>query len=156
APASRPDSKSRLDGGSRLDKLKRRGPVSPAGAGDATVPSSPAFNEDFRTQRHSDHRSNGVPRPPKPPGAKELVIVTGISGAGKASALKAFEDLGYYAVDNLPLELLINFATLMQGSAEMEKAVVVMDVREGPTLDRLPSVLLEVKKMLHTSVLFLD
>ena len=37
---------------------------------------------------------------------KELVIVTGISGAGKASALKAFEDLGYHAVDNLPLELL--------------------------------------------------
>jgi len=37
---------------------------------------------------------------------KELVIVTGISGAGKASALKAFEDLGFHAVDNLPLELL--------------------------------------------------
>ena len=45
--------------------------------------------------------------------AKELVIVTGISGAGKASALKAFEDLGYHAVDNLPLELLPDFAALV-------------------------------------------
>jgi UPF0042 nucleotide-binding protein len=88
--------------------------------------------------------------------SKELVIVTGISGAGKASALKAFEDLGYYAVDNLPLELLPNFASLVQSSAEMDRAVLVVDVREGPTLDRLPAILLKVKKMLHTSVVFLD
>ena len=89
-------------------------------------------------------------------GGKELVIVTGISGAGKASALKAFEDLGYYAVDNLPLELLPDFAALVQSSPEIEKAVLVVDVREGPTLDRLPSILLKVKKTLHTSVVFLD
>ena len=90
------------------------------------------------------------------PGTKELVIVTGISGAGKASALKAFEDLGFYAVDNLPLELLPDFAALVEGSREIGKAVLVVDVREGPTLDRLPSVLLKVKKTLHTSVVFLD
>ena len=89
-------------------------------------------------------------------GAKELVIVTGISGAGKASALKAFEDLGYYAVDNLPLELLPDFAALVRGSREMDRAVIVVDVREGPTLDRLPAILLRVKKTLHTSVVFLD
>jgi UPF0042 nucleotide-binding protein len=94
--------------------------------------------------------------PKKPVHSKELVIVTGISGAGKASALKAFEDLGYYAVDNLPLELLPDFAALVQGSAEMDRAVLVVDVREGPTLDRLPAILLKVKKMLHTSVVFLD
>ena len=45
---------------------------------------------------------------------KELVIVTGISGAGKASALKAFEDLGFHCVDNLPLELLPDFARARQ------------------------------------------
>ena len=50
--------------------------------------------------------------PDKPP--KELVIVTGISGAGKASALKTFEDLGFHAVDNLPLELLPDFAALVE------------------------------------------
>ena len=94
--------------------------------------------------------------PKNPAHPKELVIVTGISGAGKASALKAFEDLGYYAVDNLPLELLPDFAALVQSSAEMDRAVLVVDVREGPTLDRLPAILLKVKKMLRTSVVFLD
>ena len=45
--------------------------------------------------------------------AGELVIITGMSGSGKASALKAFEDLGYYAVDNLPIELIPHFAGLI-------------------------------------------
>jgi UPF0042 nucleotide-binding protein len=87
---------------------------------------------------------------------KELVIVTGISGAGKASALKAFEDLGYHAVDNLPLELLPDFARLVGNSAEFESAAIVVDVREGQTLDRLPEILIQVKKFLSTRVVFLD
>jgi UPF0042 nucleotide-binding protein len=87
---------------------------------------------------------------------KELVIVTGISGSGKASALRALEDLGYYAVDNLPLELLSSFAALVVRSPEIDRAVIVIDVREGSTLDRLPAILLKVKKTLHTSVVFLD
>ena len=96
-----------------------------------------------------------------PSKAKELVIITGISGSGKATALKALEDLGYHAVDNLPLELLPNFAGLVksapdQGFSEIDKAVIVVDVREGPTLELLPTILLKVKKMLHTSVVFLD
>jgi UPF0042 nucleotide-binding protein len=90
--------------------------------------------------------------PPK----KELVIVTGISGAGKASALKAFEDLGYHAVDNLPLELLPDFAALVGKSSEIQSAAIVVDVREGPTLDRLPEILKGVKTLLHTRVVFLD
>jgi len=87
---------------------------------------------------------------------KELVIVTGISGSGKASALKAFEDLGYHAVDNLPLELLPDFASLVEKSAEIQSAVIVVDVREGQTLDRLPEILKGVKKLLKTRVVFLD
>jgi RNase adapter protein RapZ len=87
---------------------------------------------------------------------KELVIVTGISGAGKASALKAFEDLGFHAVDNLPLELLPDFAALVEKSAEIQNAAIVVDVREGPTLDRLPEILKRVKMLLHTRVVFLD
>jgi RNase adapter protein RapZ len=87
---------------------------------------------------------------------KELVIVTGISGAGKASALKAFEDLGFHAVDNLPLELLPDFASLVGASTELEKAAIVVDVREGTTLDRLPEILKGVKKILPTRVVFLD
>jgi UPF0042 nucleotide-binding protein len=91
---------------------------------------------------------------PKP--EKELVIVTGISGAGKASALKAFEDLGFHAVDNLPLGMLSDFAQLICKSAEVERAAIVVDVREGATLDRLPDILKEVRKLLPTRVVFLD
>jgi RNase adapter protein RapZ len=87
---------------------------------------------------------------------KELVIVTGISGAGKASALKAFEDLGFHAVDNLPLELLHDFAELVHKSSEIQDAAIVIDVREGPTLDQLPEILKSVKTVLPTRVLFLD
>jgi UPF0042 nucleotide-binding protein len=92
--------------------------------------------------------------PDKP--EKELVIVTGISGAGKASALKAFEDLGYHAVDNLPLELLPEFAALVGKSHELKQAAIVVDVREGSTLDRLPEILIGVRKLLPTRVVFLE
>jgi len=88
--------------------------------------------------------------------AKELVIVTGLSGSGKASALKAFEDLGYHAVDNLPLELLLEFARLVVNSREIQNAAIVIDVREGATLDRLPEILKGVKLLLPTRVVFLD
>jgi UPF0042 nucleotide-binding protein len=98
--------------------------------------------------------STGADKPGKL--SKELVIVTGISGAGKASALKAFEDLGFHAVDNLPLELLPNFAELVEKSAEIQDAAIVVDVREGQTLDRLPQILIQVKRLLHTRVVFLD
>lgn len=84
------------------------------------------------------------------------MIVTGISGAGKASALKAFEDLGFHAVDNLPLGMLSDFARLICKSAEVERAAIVVDVREGATLDRLPDILKEVRKLLPTRVVFLD
>jgi len=87
---------------------------------------------------------------------KQLVIVTGISGAGKASALKAFEDLGFHCVDNLPLELLPDFARLVSQSAEVARAAIVVDVREGATLDRLPEILKSVRKLLKTRVVFLD
>jgi UPF0042 nucleotide-binding protein len=87
---------------------------------------------------------------------KELVIVTGISGAGKASALKAFEDLGFHCVDNLPLELLPDFARLVCKSDEVESAAIVVDIREGQTLDRFPDILKEVRRLLPTRVVFLD
>ena len=87
---------------------------------------------------------------------RELVIVTGISGAGKASALNNFEDLGYHAVDNLPLELLTEFAGLVGKSKEIARAAIVVDVREGQTLDRLPEILRRVNQILPTRVVFLD
>ena len=91
-----------------------------------------------------------------PPVASELVILTGLSGSGKASALKAFEDLGFYAVDNMPLELIPAFADLVRQSAEINRAALVVDVREGQHLDRFPAILRQVRKVLSTTVVFLD
>ncbi len=93
---------------------------------------------------------------PTPPRASELVILTGLSGSGKASALKAFEDLGYYSVDNLPLELLPRFADLVRQSAEIDRAALVVDVREGQTLERFPAILQQIRKSLATTVIFLE
>ena len=87
---------------------------------------------------------------------RELVILTGMSGSGKASALKAFEDLGYYSVDNLPLDLIPRFADLVLKSAEITRAALVVDVREGTRLDRFPPILKQVRKVLPTRVVFLE
>src|SRR5271168_4931073 len=86
----------------------------------------------------------------------ELVILTGLSGSGKLSALKAFEDLGYYSVDNLPLELVPRFADLVRQSAEIERAALVVDVREGIRLDEFPAILDRVRKVLPTRVVFFE
>jgi len=86
----------------------------------------------------------------------ELVILTGMSGSGKLSALKAFEDLGYYSVDNLPLEMIPRFADLVRQSAEIERAALVVDVREGIRLERFPVILKQVRKILPTRVVFLE
>src|SRR6516165_328848 len=67
----------------------------------------------------------------------ELVIISGMSGAGKGSALKTFEDLGYYCVDNLPVGLIANFAELVRDTLEIDRAALVVDIREGEGLDKL-------------------
>lgn len=87
---------------------------------------------------------------------RELVILTGLSGSGKLSALKAFEDLGYYSVDNLPVELLTSFAELVTQSIEITRAALVVDVREGQGLERFPAILREVRKRLSTKVIYLE
>jgi len=89
-------------------------------------------------------------------GRSELVIITGLSGAGKGSAQKAFEDLGYYSVDNLPIELLAGFAYLVRQSREISRAAIVVDVREGRSLKRFPALLKQLRKHLETRVVFLD
>src|ERR1700757_2583554 len=101
-------------------------------------------------------RSSRERRPSDDGEPRELVILTGLSGAGKASALKAFEDLGFYSVDNLPLELIPRFADLVRQSAEIERAALVVDVREGMRLDEFPSILKKVRKVLDTKVVFLE
>jgi len=89
-------------------------------------------------------------------GSPELVIITGMSGSGKASVLKAFEDLGYYCVDNLPVELIPRFAELAVQSQETRRTALVVDVREGSKLDQLPGILKSVRRMIPTKIVFLE
>ena len=86
----------------------------------------------------------------------DLVIITGMSGSGKASVLKAFEDLGYYCVDNLPVGLIPRFAELVGQSSEIERTALVVDVREGGRLGELPAMLKSVKRVLPTRMIFLE
>ncbi|MFY9949101.1 MAG: RNase adapter RapZ [Candidatus Sulfotelmatobacter sp.] len=88
--------------------------------------------------------------------APELVIITGMSGSGKASVLKAFEDLGYYCVDNLPVELIPRFAEMALQSTEIRRTALVVDVREGSKLDQLPGILKAVRRTIPTKVAFLE
>jgi UPF0042 nucleotide-binding protein len=88
--------------------------------------------------------------------AGELVIITGMSGSGKASALKAFEDLGYYCVDNLPVRLIPRFAELVGESSETSRTALVVDVREGRQLEELPEIVKSVKKTIATRMIFLE
>jgi UPF0042 nucleotide-binding protein len=97
--------------------------------------------------RQSDHR---------PPGPPSLVIITGLSGSGKGSVLKVFEDLGYYSVDNLPIELIPKFAELTRRSREIRHAALVVDIREGAALGRLPAMLRALRKQLAVQLVFLE
>jgi RNase adapter protein RapZ len=91
-----------------------------------------------------------------PEAKRELVILTGLAGSGKLSALKAFEDMGFYAVDNLPVELLPSFAELVSQSVEIRRAALVVDAREGRGLERFPSILKELRRKLSVRVIFLE
>jgi len=88
--------------------------------------------------------------------ASRLVILTGLSGSGKVSALKVFEDLGYYCVDNLPVELIPSFAELVIESVGPLHAAMVVDIREGSRLDQIPAIIGDLKRRLNTRLLFLE
>lgn len=90
---------------------------------------------------------------------KELIIITGMSGAGKSVAIRAFEDLGYYCIDNLPPVLLPTFIKLMKDSKkELTRTVVVMDLRGGDffasSIDALDEI--ERENDVSTQIVFLD
>ncbi len=86
----------------------------------------------------------------------ELVVITGLSGSGKGSVLKALEDLGYFAVDNLPVDLIPTFADLTRDSARTRYAALVVDVREGDALARFPQIYQRVRRQLSTRLVFLE
>lgn len=88
----------------------------------------------------------------------DFTIVTGLSGAGRSAALKRFEDLGYYCVDNLMPELIPEFAKLcMHGSQRFNKVAVTVDTRTGDFFDAIYATIDELKNMdLDLNILFLD
>lgn len=111
-----------------------------------------------RRPTNSVSRKTASVKPPLggPRHQHELVIISGMSGAGKASALKTFEDLGYYAVDNLPVGLIGNFADLVLDTQEVQRAALVVDIREGARLDKLPQILGSLRRMVKTTMVFLE
>lgn len=94
--------------------------------------------------------------PPQSDPTPALIIITGLSGSGKGTVLRSLEDLGYYAVDNLPVGLLPTFAALIKDSPSIEKAAIVVDIRGEDGLGRLPEVFLQVRDQLPTALVFMD
>lgn len=88
----------------------------------------------------------------------EVLIVTGMSGAGKSRAINALEDVGFYCVDNLPLKLLPKFVELcMQSQERFSRVAIVIDVRGGMWFDRLPEIDAELKQVCgEYKILFLE
>jgi UPF0042 nucleotide-binding protein len=85
-----------------------------------------------------------------------LVIITGLSGSGKGSVLKVFEDMGFYAVDNLPIDLIPTFADLCRHSPDISRAALVVDIREGEALRKFPKIFQQLRKQGLVFLLFLE
>ena len=89
----------------------------------------------------------------------QLVVVTGLSGAGKSQAIRALEDLGYFCVDNLPTTLIPTLAKLsLRAGGDIEKVAIVVDVREGGFLSSFPKIFRQLRKMprLNPILIFLE
>jgi RNase adapter protein RapZ len=99
-----------------------------------------------------------APRSPRAETAIGFVIITGLSGAGKSYAIKCFEDMGYFCVDNLPTTLIPTFAELCANSSrEIRKIALGMDVREGEYLEHFMEALHALRARGHrVEVLFLE
>jgi UPF0042 nucleotide-binding protein len=107
---------------------------------------------DRRQRRASDDAGATAP-------VHRFIVLTGLSGAGKSQAMRALEDLGYFCVDNLPITLLPIFAELtLRSDTEIEKAAVVIDVREGALLAQFPSVFESLRALpgLRPTLIFLE
>jgi UPF0042 nucleotide-binding protein len=96
--------------------------------------------------------------PEKESRLRELVVITGFSGAGKSTAMNVFEDAGYFCVDNLPPEMIRSLVDLfVHSGSKVERAAVVSDVRGGVYFDALREVVDELRSLgLSHRVLFLE
>src|SRR5690349_8897646 len=86
-----------------------------------------------------------------------FVVISGISGSGKSLALRVFEDMGYYCVDNIPPSLLPQLADLRNGDGELDRVACVVDVRAGAQLAALLPALQELEgRQVAPELLFFD
>ena len=87
-----------------------------------------------------------------------VVIITGLSGSGKSTALRALEDIGFFCVDNLPVVLLPKFLEIQSDPAkEIAKVAMVMDLRERGLLEKYPRIFTRLKeKGYKIEILFFD
>jgi UPF0042 nucleotide-binding protein len=89
--------------------------------------------------------------------AAELVVISGMSGAGKTTALGALEDVGYFCMDNIPPALLIDILSLMNSTFNGKKIATIVDVRAGQTLGQIKSVIEDLKSQgVLIKIIFLD
>ena len=83
--------------------------------------------------------------------------MTGLSGSGKSTVLKAFEDMGFYCVDNLPVELIPIFAELhAAGEGNFNRAALLVDAREGQQLQKLPGLLKHLRREHAISLVYIE
>jgi RNase adapter protein RapZ len=96
-------------------------------------------------------------RSPQGSSSRQLVILTGLSGSGKGSVLKTFEDLGFYCVDNLPVSLIPTFSELYEESGgEIERAALLVDAREGEQIDKLPGIYRDLRSKHPATLVFIE
>jgi UPF0042 nucleotide-binding protein len=87
---------------------------------------------------------------------RQLVLLTGLSGSGKGSILRTFEDLGFYCVDNLPVDLIPQFSELYAENREVARAALLVDAREGQQLRRLPAIYRRLRREHPVTLLFVE
>jgi UPF0042 nucleotide-binding protein len=98
-----------------------------------------------------------VTRSPRNRNARQLVLLTGLSGSGKGSILKTFEDLGFYCVDNLPVALIPAFSELyVEGVGEVERAALLVDAREGEGIKKLPEIYRKMRSERSVALVFVE
>ena len=111
----------------------------------------------MKAKKQRESASKTAKKSSAPATTPELVIITGLSGSGKGTVLKALEDFGYYSVDNLPVDLIPKFAELTRESPKVRSAALVVDIREGDqALARFPRIFNQVRKSIATRLVFLE
>ena len=88
--------------------------------------------------------------------ARQLVVLTGLSGSGKGSVLNTFEDLGFYCVDNLPVSLIPTFNELYDEGGEIERAALLVDAREGGQIEKLPGIFRKLSSDRAATLVFVE